>query len=361
MWGCAMPITLAGKINIPCWRVLCAQDAAPLGQIHRACTLIFRLPQYKSMVTKKTSKPLMRRFVILILLFTAMFSSALWFRSSEPVVLFSEHPPKVIDTRMVREYQQALVLGSGGPRGFAHIGVLQVLEEAGYKPDLIVGTSMGAIIGAALSAGRSAHEMERLALSPNWFNWIRDLTWSRHGWLQGRSVENIVLSTHAARQLENLPIQVVAVATGLPLGERVEFGYGDVVSAVRASSASPGMFVPVMIEGQLLTDGDIVAPVAVATAKKLGARKILAVDVSAFADTTPSVQSMAVKWVEQDIRRRMLIDTETQAADAVIHVKMDYYAGLWHDGRVTSIAAGRKAALAALPELRRLGMIPPQP
>ena len=163
MWGCAMPITLAGKINIPCWRVLCAHDAAPLGQIHRACTLIFRLPQYKSMVTKKTSKPLMRRFVILILLFTAMLSSALWFRSSEPVVLLSDHPPKVIDTRMVREYQQALVLGSGGPRGFAHIGVLQVLEEAGYKPDLIVGTSMGAIIGAALSAGRSAHEMERLA------------------------------------------------------------------------------------------------------------------------------------------------------------------------------------------------------
>ena len=259
---------------------------------------------------------------------------------------------------MQRDYQQALVLGSGGPRGFAHIGVLQVLDEAGYKPDLIVGTSMGAIIGAALSAGRSPREMERRVLAPDWFIWIRDLTWSRHGWLMGHSIENIVLSAGAARDLEGLPIRVVAVATKLPGGDRVEFGYGDVVSSVRASSASPGMFLPVKIEGELYSDGDIVAPVAAATAKKLGARKILAVDVSAFADTTPSIESVNVPWVVQDIRRRILINQELQVADAVIHVNMAYYAGVFHDGRAASIAAGRLAAVAALPELRRLGIVP---
>lgn len=259
---------------------------------------------------------------------------------------------------MQRDYQQALVLGSGGPRGFAHIGVLQVLDEAGYKPDLIVGTSMGAIIGAALSAGRSPREMERRALDPDWLNWIRDLTWSRHGWLKGDSIENIVLSTGAARDLEDLPIRVVAVATKLPGGDRVEFGYGDVVTGVRASSASPGIFLPVKIEGELYSDGDIVAPVAAATARKLGARKILAVDVSAFADTTPSVESVNVPWVVQDIRRRLLVNQESHLADAVIRVNMAYYAGVFHDGRVASIAAGRLAALAALPELRRLGIIP---
>ena len=295
---------------------------------------------------------------LLLVVVAVVAGTLMWSRSGDPVTLISLHPPQPIDLRMQRDYQQALVLGSGGPRGFAHIGVLQVLDEAGYKPDLIVGTSMGAIIGAALSAGRSPREMERRALSPDWFNWIRDLTWSRHGWFKGHSIENIVLSAGAARDLEDLPIRVVTVATKLPGGDRVEFGYGDVVASVRASSASPGMFVPVKIEGELYSDGDIVAPVAAATARKLGARKILAVDVSAFADTTPSIESLNLPWVVQDIRRRVLINQELKVVDAVIHVNMAYYAGVFHDGRVASIASGRLAALAALPELRRLGIVP---
>ena len=116
----------------------------------------------------------------------------MWFRRGAPEVLQSDHPPRTIDSGLVGHYPQALVLGSGGPRGFAHIGVLQVLEEAGYKPDLIVGTSMSAMVGAALSVGVSPLQMERRALNPDWLNWIRDLTWSRHGWLRGRSIENIV-------------------------------------------------------------------------------------------------------------------------------------------------------------------------
>ncbi len=279
-------------------------------------------------------------------------------RSAAPIVLHSAQTPRSIDADSVRDYAQALVLGSGGPRGFAHIGVLQVLQEAGYRPDLIVGTSMGAIIGAALSAGRSPQEMEHQALNPEMLNWLFDLTWSRHGWLSGRAIEHIVGSVDGPRNLEQLPIPVVVVATRLPDGGRIEYGYGDVAAAVRASSASPGLFVPVQIDGQLLTDGDIVAPVAVATARKLGARKVLAVDVSAFVDSTPPIESMAVDWVTQDIRRRLLIDRETGAADWVIHVRMAYYAGVTHSGRLASIEAGRQAAQAALPELRRLGLVP---
>lgn len=300
------------------------------------------------------------RCVFLILFLLVIVSVLVWLRSGEPVVLHSDHPPQPIDSRMVGEYPQALVLGSGGPRGLAHIGVLQVLQEAGYKPDLIVGTSMGAILGVGLSAGRSPRVMEQRALNPDFFNWIGDLTWSRHGWLRGSSIDHIIRSA-GVRRFEDLPIKVVVVATRLPNGERVEFGYGDVVSAVRASSASPGMLLPVMINGQLFADGDIVAPVPVTTAKKLGARKILAVDVSAFADTTPPVEAMSLEWVQQDIRRRMLVEAELLAADGVIRVKMNYYAGISQDGRFASIEGGRQAALAALPELRRLGVIAPQP
>ena len=136
---------------------------------------------------------------------------------------------------------------------------------------------------------------------------------------------------------------------------------GDVVSAVRASSARPGMFLPVMIDGRVLADGDIVAPVPAATAKKLGAVKVLAVDVSAFADTTPPVEAMTVDWVERDVRRRNMIDSELRATDAVIRVRLTYYSGAWNDGRVAAIAAGREAAQAALPALRRHGPIPLRP
>lgn len=303
-------------------------------------------------------KILRSRGLSVTLFVIAVAGVLIWSRSGEPALLLSAHPPRLVDANMIGEYPQALVLGSGGPRGFAHIGVLQVLEKAGYKADLIVGTSMGAMIGAALSVGQSPVEMERRALNPDWFNWLGDLTWSKHGWLQGDSIKNILMAVHGARELQDLPIRLVTVATKLPQGERIEFGYGDIVSAVRASSASPGMFVPVKIEGQVYTDGDIVAPLAVATAKKLGARKVLAVDVSAFADTTPKVESMNVQWVEQDIRRRIMIEHEARAADAVIHVKMPYYAGIFHDGRVVSIEAGRQAAALALPELRRLGIVP---
>ena len=298
------------------------------------------------------------RWAIFGVLLAGVLGSVWWSRGGDPVVLTSLHPPRAMDAQMRRDYPQALVLGSGGPRGFAHIGVLQVLQEAGYRPDLIVGTSMGAIVGALLSAGTSPAEMERLALTPDWLNWIRDLTWSRHGWLKGQAIENIVLGSGAARNLQDLPIRLVTVATQIPGGQRVEFGYGDVVASVRASSASPGMFLPVNIAGQLYSDGDAVAPLAVATARMLGARKILAVDVSAFADTTPPIESMSVSWVVQDIRRGTLINQELQGADAVIRVRMDYYAGVLHEGRVASIAAGRRAALAALPELKRLGIVP---
>jgi NTE family protein len=298
------------------------------------------------------------RCAIVLLAVAALGLAAYGWRPSGPVVLDYEHLPRPVDARMVGAYPNALVLGSGGPRGLAHIGVLQVLQAAGYKPDLVVGASMGALVGALMSAGRSADEMEQRVLDPDVWNWLRDLTWSRQGWLRGDAIERILRRAGADVVLEDLPLRVVAVATQLPAGERVEFGYGDAISAVRASSASPGMFVPVVIGGRLYADGDIVAPVPVDTARRLGARRIIAVDVSAFADTTPPADQMTMEWVQGDIRRRLLIERELPAADAVIRVRMPYYLGLGEESRATAIEAGRQAARAALPQLRRLGLVP---
>lgn len=291
----------------------------------------------------------------------ALAATAWWSRPGDAQVLQAEHVPTPIAARAAREYPHALVLGSGGPRGLAHIGVLQVLDEAGYRPDLIVGTSMGALIGALVSTGKSGREMEQRVLDPNPWNWVRDLTWSRHGWLRGEALDRILHRAGAPKRLEALPIAVVAVATRLPDGTRIAFQAGDVVAAVRASSASPGMLLPVRIDGQLYVDGDLVAPVPVATARELGARRIIAVDVSAFADTTPPIEEVSLDWVERDARRRLMIDREAADADMLIRVRMPYYVDLSRSGRAAAIEAGRAAARAALPELRRLGLVRPAP
>lgn len=287
----------------------------------------------------------------------ALAVTAWWSRPGDAAVLQGEPAPSAIPARAPRTYERALVLGSGGPRGLAHIGVLQVLEEVGYRPDLIVGTSMGALVGALMSAGKSGRAMEQRVLDPNPWNWLRDLAWSRHGWLRGDALDRILQAAGAATRLEALPIPVVAVATRLPDGARIAFESGDVVSAVRASSASPGMLLPVRIDGQLYADGDLVAPVPVATARELGARQIIAVDVSAFADTTPPIEEVSLQWIERDVRRRLMIDREAADADILIRVRMPYYVDLSRSGRAAAIEAGRAAARAALPELRRLGLV----
>ena len=218
----------------------------------------------------------------------------------------------------------ALVLGSGGPRGFAHIGVLKALDEAGIKPDLIVGSSVGAMVGALYCSGISAAELEQMAYQ------IRMIEFFEFGMLTGKpssgvGVQRYVDAKLHGKTLEQLRTPMVAIATRLSDHQLVMFNHGDAGLAVRASSASPGQFNAVQIGNDTYVDGDETSPVPIRVARKLGAKVVIAVDVSAYAEDTPSGVPQA--WIDKDARRAKQVAAEAPMADVLIHPNIGYYAG----------------------------------
>ena len=221
----------------------------------------------------------------------------------------------------------ALVLGSGGPRGFAHIGVLKVLEENGVRPDLIVGSSVGSMVGALYASGMSARELERLANDLNVMEFFFELRM-----LGGKLATGITVQEYINKRVNNKPIEAlktpfVAAATRLSDRKLVLFNRGDTGLAVRASGASPGQFEPVQIGGESYVDGDEASPLPIKAARELGAQVVIAVDVSAFEEDTPP--GVPEQWIAKDRRRAQQIAQEMPMANVVLHPNIGYYAG--HD------------------------------
>jgi NTE family protein len=253
----------------------------------------------------------------------------------------------------------ALVLGSGGPRGFAHIGVLKALDDAGIRPDIIVGSSVGSMVGALYAAGISARELERLALEINVLDFFefRALT---GGLATGSTIQNYVNGKVEGRPIEQLKIPFVAAATRLADRKLALFNHGDTGLAVRASGASPGQFEPVRIGEQLYIDGDEASPVPIHVARMLGAKVVIAVDVSAFAADTP--KSAPREWVDKDERRARQVAAEAGEADVLVHPNIGYYAGHSEPYRRQVIAIAerftREQVPAILAALARAGVPP---
>jgi len=182
---------------------------------------------------------------------------------------------------MPEKEQIGLVLGSGGARGSAHVGVLKVLEKNGIKPDIIAGTSMGAEVGGAYAAGAGLDKIEAVWRSTNFARVFKTLLptvpWA--GWSSGREVARTIRSLVGDRTIESLPIPYAALATDLETGLPFSITSGSLADAIRASVSVPGLFVPVWIDGHLLIDGGVSNPAPVDVARDLGATKIIAVDV----------------------------------------------------------------------------------
>ncbi|MCW5659993.1 MAG: patatin-like phospholipase family protein [Burkholderiaceae bacterium] len=178
----------------------------------------------------------------------------------------------------------ALVLSGGAARGFAHLGVLQVLEHEGLRPDLVVGTSAGAIVGAMYASGMATAEIERATESLDWgvlfdFDPVRTVfNGLGLGLVPGARLESF-LHRHLAAPIERFPIAFAAVATDMQTGDVVVLNRGDAARAVRASCGVPGLYAPLRIRGRLLGDGQVVSPLPVRTARRLGALRVLASDV----------------------------------------------------------------------------------
>jgi NTE family protein len=179
---------------------------------------------------------------------------------------------------VARRPKIGFVLGAGSARGWAHIGVLRALAEAGIKPDFIAGCSVGAFVGAAFAAGR-LDQLEAWALALDWKGMLKLMDFGLHGGLiKGGRVREVFREQFVECEFSELPIRFAAVATDLHSGQEIWLREGKVSSAIGASIAVPGLFRPVQHEDRYLVDGSVVNPIPVSLCRAMGADIVLAVD-----------------------------------------------------------------------------------
>ncbi|MGO4887894.1 patatin-like phospholipase family protein [Anaerobacillus sp. MEB173] len=217
-----------------------------------------------------------------------------------------------------------LALGSGGARGFAHVGVLNVLEEEKIPIHMIAGSSMGALVGAFYGAGHSPVILIKMATQFR-RKYFLDFTVPKMGFISGKKVKDLIrLLTHG-KKIEEMSPELAIVATDLLKGEKVVFFEGDLASAVRASISIPGIFVPEKIDGKLLVDGGVIDRVPVSVARDMGADVIIAVDVSHF-QVEPEITSIYdVIFQSMDIMEREMIRYSEIDVDVMIRPIISEY------------------------------------
>jgi len=244
-----------------------------------------------------------------------------------------------------------LALGGGAARGFAHIGVIQVLEESGIRPDLVVGTSAGSLVAALYASGKGGAALGRLADSMD-ESAFTDWSFPGRGLIRGEALARYVRENTGNRTIEKLPLPLGIVATDLDSGAPILFQRGDPGVAVRASSAVPAVFQPVRIGTHEYVDGGLVSPVPVRFARQMGAEIVIAVDISAVPDGNATGDPMRMLLQTFAIMGRSINGFELRDADVVLSPKLPGVSSADFASRKKSILAGREAALAALPALR---------
>jgi NTE family protein len=244
-----------------------------------------------------------------------------------------------------------LALGGGAARGFAHIGVIQALEESGFAPDLVVGTSAGSLVAALYASGKSGHELALLADSMD-ETAFADWAYPGRGLLRGEALAQYVRDKTGRTPIERMKIPLGIAATDLDTGEGVLFRQGDTGTAVRASSAVPAVFQPVKIGIREYVDGGLSAPVPVHHARSMGAEFVIAVDISAVPQGSPTSDLARMLMQTFSIMGRSIKAYELRDADLVLAPKLSGVSGTDFSTRKHSIRAGREAMLASLPELR---------
>ena len=258
------------------------------------------------------------------------------------------------DASLNRPARVAWVLSSGGPRGFVHIGVIKALEELGLKPDLIVGASAGALVGALYASGLRAAKLEALAMDLGLLEVGR---WAMLG--EGKfdgapiaaQVNEQVMAQTGQQSMDKLPIRFAAVAIEKLNRKPIVFNTGNAGLAVQASSAIEGMFTPVRIRGVQFVDADLVVPMPVRLARSLGAIKVLAIDASAHEDKAPA---SAQRFKEGDLRKRALTLPDTLAADLSLQPDFGYYVNTSKEFRQRCILAGYEQTMAKAQALKAL-------
>jgi NTE family protein len=266
-----------------------------------------------------------------------------------PPPALTEPPPQVPEPKV------ALVLGGGAARGFAHIGVIRVLEQERIPVDLVVGTSVGSLIAAIYASDRDSFELEWTAFQlekDDIFDFGLVNAVMGMGYARGEKLETFVKEKVKQADIEQLAIPFAAVATDLNWGGRVVLDRGSIAKAVRASSAIPGVFEPVLHQGKLLVDGGVVDNIAIDVARAKGADVVVAVDISENIGNTNIrnlvdvvVQSMNIMFAENVSKLR-------GAADVLVEPKVGDVGTLDFTQKKRCMQAGIEAARKAMPRIR---------
>jgi NTE family protein len=259
------------------------------------------------------------------------------------VVLAPRPPPK--------PPRIGLALGGGAARGFAHIGVIQVLEAAGIRPDLVVGTSAGSLVAALYASGKNGAELETLALTMD-EGAITDWAFPSRGMIRGEALARFVREHTGGQPIEKMKHPLGIVATDLDNGLGVLFQRGDLGTAVRASSSVPAVFQPVKIGEREYVDGGLVAPVPVRYARQMGAELVLAVDISSPPDGQPTTDTMKLLLQTFAIMGKSINRFELREADVVVRPPLLGVSSADFTSRVRAIRSGREAATEMLPALK---------
>ena len=247
----------------------------------------------------------------------------------------------------------ALVLGAGASRGFAHIGVLKILETNKIPVHMIIGTSAGSFVGSLYAYGFDAFQLQKMALGIE-KNDIIDFVIPDNGFIKGEKLEEYINTTLKNTPIEKLRIPFYAVTTGIPGGQELVFSKGNTGMAVRASCSIPGIFRPVRIGDKMYIDGGVVSPVAVDTARKYGADIIIAVDISADRDTRQPEGTVDTILQSINIMYSKLAEAQLSRADVVIRPKVGYIGSAEFEKRHEAVLEGEKAALEALPKIKEI-------
>lgn len=250
-----------------------------------------------------------------------------------------------------RPVKVALVLGAGAAKGFAHIGVLKILEANRVPVSMIVGTSAGSFVGCLSAYGYDAYQLQRIAIAIDKSE-IADLTVPDNGFIKGEKLAEYVNRTLRNTPIEKLRIPFHAVATDIQSGQETVFERGNTGTAVRASCSIPGIFRPVRVGDRVYVDGGVVSPVAVDAAKRLGADVVIAVDVSADVGAPPPESTIETIMQSVSIMYARLGAIQLARADVVIRPKVGHIGSADFSKRHEAIMEGEKAAVEALPRIQ---------
>jgi NTE family protein len=259
-----------------------------------------------------------------------------------PVVQLPPKPAKI-----------ALALGAGASKGFAHIGVLKVLESNRIPIHMVLGTSAGSVVGSLYAYGYSAFELQKMTFSVEQKD-IVDLAIPENGFIKGEKLEEFINKTVKYTSMEKLKIPFYAVATEIQSGQEIVFGRGNTGTAVRASCSIPGVFRPVKIGDRIYVDGGLVSPVPVEAAKRFGADVVIAVDISSCAERVVPENTIETLLQSINIMYSKLASAQLSRAEVVIRPKVGHIGSSDFSKRHEAILEGEKAALEALPKIMEI-------